>query len=119
MKYLAYITLLTKEYAPLIIGNLVGLGWVVGPANSKNLCSADDSKIGALMAVTVDPMSVMTSTDIVKAIQQVLTELKVSYFSIVLSTYNQGAWVYGNIARDRPTSWERLESETNAVIDTP
>jgi prolipoprotein diacylglyceryltransferase len=121
MRCTVLITILTSAFADTIMASMIAKGWVVAPVITRagNFLTVESyGNLGDIVSFTVhkavDDKPVNSHNEIKAAVQDVLKEKDISYFSVIVVTEDSADWSPGNIPRAVtevvPSSWERLNS---------
>ena len=96
--FTVWITCLIKDYEDAILGGMVKRGYGVSAAGSDGkLTIPGEAAVVIGIAVTTSNEET-TSSDINKAVQEVMDEHKFLYYSIVVSATTGASWYGSNIA---------------------
>lgn len=102
--YYVYITALIPSYEEMIIAGLVKKGYRVGPlADSNKVTVAAPNSVCAIIALRVDTnddegdTSVHSSFEMHEKVEAFLLELKIFYYSLIVTEMADCCWNISNI----------------------
>lgn len=102
-----WITTITKEYAILIVGELVAAGFKVSPLDSKNKLS-HTSGMTNIISFQLDTKEGVN--EVKNAVLKILNSRKMLYYSIVVADNTPCIWAAGNIDFESDDLEQKLES---------
>lgn len=95
--YYVFITALISSYEDMIIAALVKKGYQVSPLDESNQVTiGGDDSVSALITLRIE-VDMQNALDLQTEIQKVLKELKVMYYSLIVTELVDCAWNVSSI----------------------
>lgn len=96
--YYCWVTALLPSYQDGLIAGLAKKGYMVGPAaKDGKIVSTKDDAPAALITLSVYKAEETSSAKIYEDLVQILQEMKVLYYSVVVALCNEATWAGSNI----------------------